>query len=198
MKKPAILDFRPTQFVLGIKEIESKVEKMKAFKPKEMAAYCRDHVIPVVIGIKNEVYPIDHHHFLRSCWEVGVQDYEIKVVKDLSKLSEVDFWNFMIKNEWVYLHDQFGLGPHSPLALPADIRCMADDPYRSLAWVLRDQGFIKKVDTPFFEFKWAAFLRHNLEFKLHSKSNFEQFIKTAKELAKSKAASHLPGFAFKK
>ncbi|MGZ3723640.1 MAG: ParB-like protein [Bdellovibrionales bacterium] len=198
MKKPAILNFRPTQFVLGMKEIESKVEKMKGYNSKQMAAYCAEHVVPVVLGPNKQTYAIDHHHFLRACWEVEVEDYEIKVIKDLSDLSEIDFWNLMIKNDWVYLHDQFGLGPHSPLALPADIRCMADDPYRSLAWALRDQGFIKKIDTPFFEFQWAAFLRHNLEFKLHSKSNFDQFIKVAKDLAKSKSASHLPGYAFKK
>jgi hypothetical protein len=194
MKKPGILELRPTQFVLGMKEIEDKVSKLKTMKDKELAAYCKDHAIPVVLGPKQQHYMIDHHHFARACWETGVDTFLLDEIKDLSDMSEEQFWNAMIKKEWVYLHDQFGMGPHSPYDLPADIRCLADDPYRSLAWALRDAGAIKKQPEPFFEFKWAAFFRLNLDVRLHSKSQFKDAIAQAKRLAESKAASHLPGY----
>jgi hypothetical protein len=194
MKKPQILELRPTQFVLGMKEIESKVTKMTAFSPKEMAAFCDSHKIPVVIGPKQQNYMIDHHHFARACWELKVDGYSIDVIKDLSDLGEKEFWNTMTKKDWVYLHDQFGMGPHSPLDLPADIRCLADDPFRSLAWVMRDIGVVKKVDEPFFEFKWAAFFRLNLDVRVHSKSDFKDAILSAKKLAGTKCAAHLPGY----
>jgi hypothetical protein len=194
VKQPRILDLRPTQFVLGMKEIESKVSKMTAFNNKEMLAYCADHKIPVVIGPKEELYMIDHHHFARACWETNVEAYSVKIIKDLSNKNEKDFWNFMIREEWVYLNDQFGVGPHSPLAFPSDIRCLADDPFRSLAWAVLDEGFIKKQNIPFFEFKWAAFFRFNLDIPLHSKSNFKMAIALAIKLAQSKAAQGLPGF----
>jgi hypothetical protein len=194
MKKPAILELRPTQFVLGMKEIESKVAKMKAFNPKDMGAFCLEHKIPVVLGPKQQTYMIDHHHFARACWELNVDDYSVDVIKDLSDLPEKEFWNTMTKKDWVYLYDQFGMGPHSPLDLPADIRCLADDPFRSLAWALRDSGAIKKQEEPFFEFKWAAFFRLNLDVRVHSKSDFKDAILQAKKLAGSKSAAHLPGY----
>ncbi len=194
MKQPSILDLRPTQFVLGMKEIESKISKMAAFTEREMRAYCDDHEIPVVIGPKKELYMIDHHHFARACWEQKVDSYSVKVVQNLSRKNEKDFWNIMISKGWTYLHDQFGMGPHSPLSLPTDVRCLADDPYRSLAWAVLENGFIKKQDIPFFEFQWAAFFRLNLDIPLRSKSNFKTAISLAQKLARSKAARELPGF----
>ena len=194
MQRPHITDLRPTQFVLGMKEIEAKIFKMHSFKKKELVAYCDDHIIPVVIGPKKELYMIDHHHFARACWEEKIDLFTIKVVKDFSHKSEKEFWNAMISKEWTYLHDQFGKGPHSPAALPYDVRCLADDPFRSLAWAVIEAGGIKKQKVPFFEFKWAAFFRRNLDIQLHSKSNFKTAITVATKLAKSKEASDLPGY----
>ena len=192
--KKNILELRPTQFVLGLKEIESKIQYIRAMDSKELKAYCDDHVIPVILGPKGQTYMIDHHHFARACWETETEIFSIKVVKDLSKLSESAFWNEMVSRGWTYLHDQFGLGPHSPHALPGDVRGMADDPYRSLAWALRELGYIKKNDTPFFEFQWAAYFRLNLETRLYSKSDFKDAIKQAKKLAHAKPAKVIPGY----
>jgi hypothetical protein len=194
MKKPSILDLRPTQFVLGMKEIESKNLKLQSLSKKELKEYTLDHEIPVVLGPKKEMYMIDHHHFARSCWEQNINDFSVTIIKDLSHKKEKDFWNFMIDKDWVYLHDQFGMGPHSPFALPVDIRCLADDPFRSLAWAVINEGYIKKQKVPFFEFKWAAFFRRNLDVSLHSKSNFKTAINLANRLARSKAAKNIPGF----
>jgi hypothetical protein len=189
-----ILDLRPTQFVLGLKEIESKVANMRAMDSIELREYCQDHVIPAVLGPSGQIYMIDHHHFARACWETNTTQFKIKVIQDLSSLKEKQFWNTMNSKGWVYLHDQFGLGPHLPASLPVDVRGMADDPYRSLAWALRDQGYIKKVNEPFFEFKWAAFFRLNLDVRLYSKSDFKDAIAQARILAKSKEARGIPGF----
>ena len=163
-----------------------------------MTDYCKEHEIPVVMGPKKELYMIDHHHFARACWEKGVDIYTVKVIKDLSHKDEKDFWNFMIAKGWCYLNDQFGMGPHTPYALPGDIRCLADDPFRSLVWEMLDAGAIKKQDIPFFEFKWAAFFRMNLDIPLRSKSNFKTAITLAKKLSRSKNAEDLPGFIKRK
>ncbi|MGZ3774935.1 MAG: ParB-like protein [Bdellovibrio sp.] len=189
-----ILDLRPTQFVLGMKEVEAKNKKLSTMSEKELKKFCDNHVIPVVIGPGAEYFMIDHHHFARTCWELDVPFYSLKILKDFRRSTKKDFWNFMIKNEWTYLYDQFGMGPHSPESLPSDIRGMADDPYRSLAWAVRDAQAIKKVQIPFFEFQWAAFFRRNLGIPLHSKSDFKEAIQIAKKMARSKDASHIPGF----
>jgi hypothetical protein len=193
MKKPGILNLRPSQFVLGMKEVETKIARMRKMSEKELAKFCDERVIPVVLGPRNEHFMIDHHHFARACWELNIDAYSIEVIKDLSDKSEKDFWNFMVKKGWTYLHDQFGLGPHSPMALPVDIRCLADDPFRSLVWSVIDAGGIRKDRLPFFEFQWAAFFRLNLDFSLHSKSDFRRVTKAAVKLARSKDARHLPG-----
>jgi hypothetical protein len=194
MKKPGLLDLRPTQFVLGMKEIEAKAVHLSKLSPKDLTVYCNDHVIPVVLGPQNQSYLIDHHHFARACWEQRVEQYSVKVVKDLSHKNEQDFWNIMIKQGWCYLNDQFGMGPHPPAALPSDVRCLADDPYRSLVYEVIHAGYIKKDKVPFFEFQWAAFFRLNLDARLHSKSNFKNAIKLAIKLSRSKAARNFPGY----
>jgi hypothetical protein len=193
MKKPDLLDLRPCQFVLGMKEVEYKILKMGKMGKRELDDYCRSHVIPVILGPNKEPYVIDHHHFARACWELGFDSYLVKVIKDFSRMKSADFWNEMIKRNWAYLHDQFGFGPHSPYALPIDIRCLADDPFRSLVWTVIDEGAIRKDKVPFFEFQWAAFFRLNLDLRLNSKSDFKTATKLAVKLARSKAASHLPG-----
>ncbi len=197
MKTPALLDLRPTQFVLGMNEVNSKNLKIAKMNKKELSTYCNQHKVPVVIGPHKDLYMIDHHHFVRACWEQKVVGYEVLMIKDLSHKTEKEFWNSMIKNGWVYLKDQFGLGPHSPLSLPTDIRGLADDPFRSLVWELIDRGVIKKDKTPFFEFQWAQLMRLNLNLPLHSKSNFKKAINTATAIAKGKSAAHLPGYRAK-
>ena len=194
MKKIDVLDLRPTQFVLGMKEIADKIAKISRFTSEEWIKYRDDHEIPVVIGPRSEFYLIDHHHFARACWELGITDFKIKILKNLKSMSEPQFWNFMIQKEWTYLYDQFGLGPHFPAALPSDVRCLADDPFRSLAWAVREKNGFKKTDIPFFEFKWAAFYRMNLGIRLHSKSDFKEAVKIAMQLSRKKDASYLPGY----
>ena len=194
LKKPGLLELSPTQFVLGMKEIEYKVRKIKSLSPKDLQKYCNEHVIPLILAPHDQIFLIDHHHFARACWETNVDQYSVKVLKDLRDLKPKAFWNFMVKNNWTYLHDQFGMGPHSPYSLPADIRGLADDPYRSLAWAVLDQGGFKKMNVPFFEFQWAAFYRQNMDIIVRSKSDFKDAIKEAMKLSKSPDASHLPGF----
>ncbi len=194
MKTPGILKLRPTQFVLGMKEVESKIDKIEKFSKKEWERYSHEHVVPVIFGWDREHYLIDHHHFIRACWETRREDYEIQILKDLSHLSETAFWKEMMRNGWTYLHDQFGHGPHPPQALPMDIRCLADDPFRSLVWCVIDHGGIEKHKIPFFEFKWAEYFRKNMDCNLHSKSDFRDALNQALQLASAKAASHLPGF----
>lgn len=193
MNEYNLLDLRPTQFVLGMKEVNDKTEKMSRMNEKELQKFCDEHIIPIIIGPGKEPYLIDHHHFTRACWELKVPCYKFKILANKSKMKEADFWNFLYQKKWINLRDQFGLGPHLPSALPIDIRSMADDPFRSLVWSLIDMGAIKKVNIPFFEFEWTDFFRLNLDIRLHSKSNFTDAIKGAKKLAKSKSTSHLPG-----
>src|SRR5476651_713504 len=103
----------------------------------------------------------------RGCLRVGAQgradpfrtDHAGRSTPRIAAASRIlEFWKQLQSEGWIYLHDQFGKGPHAPELLPVDIRGMADDPFRSLAWELRQVKGYTKVDRPFCEFSWANFL----------------------------------------
>jgi hypothetical protein len=82
-------------------------------------------------------------------------------------------------------------------SLPRDVRGLADDPYRSLAWRVRDKGGYDKNTTPFSEFQWAEFFRKNLTIS-DINDDFHAAVKQAMDLAESPEAAHLPGYKGKK
>jgi len=184
-KKP--LDLRPTQFVLGIKEVEDKIKKMTGLKTSKLQDYVDSHIVPCVIGPGKEFYIVDHHHFVSAAWHFGLETVKVEVLEDQSDLSQEDFWKFMRSKKWLYLYDQFGKGPHDPSQLPYDIRGLSDDIYRSLAWELRNAGVIAKVQRPFSEFKWVQYLRAHLKVDLHT-DNYAEAVVQAIELVNKKLA----------
>lgn len=192
MKKD-VLELRPTQFVLGMKEVEAKIAKItklvksNGLDGKEMHDWLEERKIPCVAGPSNHTYLIDHHHLLSACYHCGVKKVEIEIVANKSTLPMEEFWTFMRASHWVYLYDQFGNGPHDPARLPLDIRGLSDDLYRSLAWELRQAGLIEKVQKPFSEFKWAAYLRKNCPVDLHEIS-YEEAVARAVTAAKTQLA----------
>ncbi len=82
-----------------------------------------------------------------------------QVVKDYSrsKLTYHRFWQRMAREKRADLFDQFGGGPRDQLYLPTDIRGMADDPYRSLAWMARKAGGYENSPETFAEFAGRIF-----------------------------------------
>jgi hypothetical protein len=200
--KRNILELRPTQIAVGHIEVRRKAEKLKAMGKSELRDYLQENAVPVVLAAKSTPFIVDHHHMVRACWEAGVDQVVTETKADLSHLKSGEFWGVMHKSHWIHLFDQFGKGPHEPANLPDDIRCMADDPYRSLAWAVRHQGGFDKCDAPFAEFHWADFFRkHSLieknrgEHLEHDhKTWFQESLSKALKLSQSEACHHLPGF----
>lgn len=84
----------------------------------------------------------------------------------------------MHEQNWVYLFDGFGGGPRPPATLPAHIKDLVFDPYRSLAWIIREHHGYLKNDAPFSEFKWANFFRSRILLDqdiLAGKHTFDEF-----------------------
>jgi hypothetical protein len=192
MKHANVLDMRPTQHALGIKDSEHKVKKLKNMTAKQRKAYLLARPIQVVLGPKNIYYIIDHHHLARACWEADIKKVPIEVKSDFSKLSIDKFWIAMRALNFVHPYDQFGQKQMYNL-FPVDIRGMADDPYRSLAWASREAGGFTKTFTPFSEFLWANFFRKHIDIE-DLRSNFDGSVKKALKVCKSKAAASLPGY----
>lgn len=194
--KMKVLDLRPTQMALGMKEVEYRVRKISGMKGKELEKYLHERRVPVVFGAHSRVYIVDHHHLVRSCWEAGLEDVPVEKKADLSHLPLKELWDIMHGSHWIYPFDQLGNGPHDPIHLPENVRGLADDPFRSLAWIVREKGGFEKSEVPFAEFHWAGFFRKSL--RLHPVADHpEETLKEAMELAKSPLAKHLPGYGLK-
>ena len=131
-------------------------------------------------------------------------------------LEETYFWKTMHEHNYVYLFDRSGGGPQQPANLPSHIKDLDFDPYRSLAWIVREHhGYVKNT-APFSEFKWANFFRTRILLDqdiLAGKHTFDDFafevdehgrleltddgqevIEEALFLASSPEARGLPGF----
>lgn len=87
--------------------------------------------------------------------------------------------------------------------LPESLSDLEDNPYRSLAWVLRESGCYNKVNVNYLEFIWARILKTELELKnMPLKSSKKEEISKIEYLAcsivKSLKYSSYPGHLSKK
>ena len=188
----AIVDLRPTQITVGMREVEARRKSWAQHPDSKKADFLGRHMIPVVWGPKGKYYVIDHHHFSLALHQEGVTDIAITVVADLRRLDQHAFWIYLDNRGWIHPFDAQG-HRRDYSAIPKKITGMVDDPFRSLAGELRRQGGFAKDTTPFSEFLWADFLRHRLKRKA-LEADFDQALKKAMKLAKSQDADYLPGW----
>ena len=184
--KLLVNNLSPTQFATGRAEVLYKSGRMaKKFKssPDKLHDYLLLRPVPVVKR-GSQFYLVDHHHLVRALYEalndsVGDQlAVYVRVMFDLGSLSEVHFWKAMFEHQYVYLFADNGGGPKPPETLPKHIRDVGFDPYRSLAWLVRDRHGYMKNDKPFSEFRWANFFRTRIlpdQDILAGKATFDDF-----------------------
>ena len=187
-----ILDLRPTQMTVGMREVKEKRKRFREEKGRKQGEIIGKHMIPVVFGPDKRCYVVDHHHLARALHDEGIKDILVTVIGDLRMVQKDAFWNVMDNKRWVYPYD--AKGERRPfIALPKSVKDLKDDPYRSLAGELRRQGGFAKDTTPFSEFLWADFLRRQISRKT-VEDHFLKALEKAKELAKTHNAIYLPGW----
>lgn len=187
-----ILDLRPTQMTVGMREVEEKRQRWREAHGKHRAKFLGKHMIPVLKGPKGHFYVIDHHHLARALHEEKQEDVLVNVVADLSALGRADFWTVCDHKGWSHPYDRNGKR-RSFDDIPKSIPDLEDDPYRSLAGELRRAGGFAKDTTPFSEFLWASFLRSRVKAGQIEK-DFSRALEQALSFAKSLEAGYLPGW----
>jgi hypothetical protein len=194
--KKKILSLKPTQFAVGMLEVDEKIKIVKDYDKKQMRDFIDETPVPVVLSPSGEMHIVDHHHFLLVCYHVGIKKVRVKVIKDLSlsRMSYNQFWKWMFKSRNAYPFCQFGEGPREALYLPSDIRGLADDPYRSIAWFVRKAGAFESSARYYAEFKWANFFRERKLLEKHGRDGMKRALVQAAKLSQSPAAKHLPGY----
>lgn len=192
--KVAIEDLRPTQMTVGMLEVAEKSAELDQEPKEKRHEYMSAHPVPVVRGPGGALYLIDHHHLVRALLDSDFHHAMCAIVADFSAAQPSEFWQKMEHQHWVYLHDAQGR-PRDYAALPKTVAGLSDDPYRSLAGLLRKAGGYSKTTIPFAEFQWANFLRSRIEIGSGSgKKALTEAVGAALVLAQSDAASKLPGF----
>jgi hypothetical protein len=188
-----ILDLRPTQMTVGMREVKEKRQRWREHKSKKkQGEFVGRHMIPVVLGPDKRYYVVDHHHLARALHDEGVKDILVTVIGDLTMVERDAFWGVMDNKRWVYPYNAKG-ERRDFSDLPKSIEDLKDDPFRSLAGELRRAGGFAKDTTPFSEFLWADFLRRNIQRKM-VEDHFSKALEKALELAKSNDAVYLPGW----
>jgi hypothetical protein len=187
-----IIELRPTQITVGMREVALKRESWRRRSENKGAEFLGRHMIPVVRGPKGRLHIIDHHHLALALMEEEVEAVMVLVVADLSRLEPDAFWIFLDNRGWMHPFDAEGKR-RGYKDIPKSIRHLKDDPFRSLAGELRRRGGFSKDTTPFSEFLWADFLRRRIKRQLVV-GKFDRALKEALRLAKSKDANFLPGW----
>ena len=187
-----ILELRPTQMTVGLREVKEKRKRFREQKVKKQREMIGDHMIPVVLGPDKRFYVVDHHHLARALHDEGIADILVTVIGDLTMVDRDAFWGVMDNKRWVYPYDAKGERRHFK-DLPKSVKDLKDDPFRSLAGELRRAGGFAKDTTPFSEFLWADFLRRQMSRKL-VEDHFAKAVEKALEAAKSENAIYLPGW----
>ncbi len=187
-----ILQLRPTQITVGMREVEAKRQGWRAKHGKKAAEFLGKHMIPVVRGPHDRHYIIDHHHLTRALYDEGVKHVLVTVVADLSMVDRDTFWTVLDHRNLMYPFDDRGRR-RSYKDLPKSVRGLVDDPMRSLAGELRRAGGFAKDTTPFSEFLWADFLRRRIKRRVVER-DFDRAVALAVKLAKSREAIYLPGW----
>lgn len=183
---------RPTQMVVGMRAVKFKRHKIEERSSKRIEKVLSGKPIPTVRGPDNELYIIDHHHFGLALWQSGVESAYVRVIEDISTLSRNQFWRRMEANRHVYLYDEEGQRIQ-PEHLPTWLHGLRHDPFRDIAWTVREAGGFSKSPEPFAEFRWANFFRDHIPVSV-VRRNYDGAIARALALTRSHDARDLPGY----
>ncbi len=186
---------RPTQLTVGYLEVTIKARDWARLPRKHLKAELESHVFPAVIGPGGDYFIIDHHHLGIALMEQGVKDGYVAVLDDLSYLEMPVFWRTMEFRSWSHPYDRRGRRCDYR-DMPRRLKDLQDDPYRSLAGIVRRAGGYAKDEEPFVEFLWADFFRPRVPARLIRREP-GRARQAAMRLAHSEEARYLPGWSGK-
>jgi hypothetical protein len=201
--KYPVLKLRPTQAAYGALAVRKKSEDLADIREEEgkkaLRKELKKEVIPVVAAPDGRFYLIDHHHLARAAHDMGRENVFCILEKDYSKLGSMDeFWKRMREKKWVRDVDELGRKIRIPDGLPKSVLQLRNDPYRSLAWYVRQSGGYRKSNVEFAEFEWADFFRKDRRFDVGTTAaEFRRALAAALEIVHTKETKHLPGWTKK-
>jgi hypothetical protein len=186
---------RPTQLSVGYAEVELKARQWARLGKKERKIQLEHHVFPSVIGPGKRYYIVDHHHLGIALLDAGIEEVFVTVLDDMAWLEPPVFWRTMEFRSWSHPYDHRGVR-QDYRSMPVRLAELKDDPYRSLAGMVRDAGGFAKDQAPFVEFLWADFFRPLIATRLIKKDP-RRAAREGTRLARTHEARYLPGWSGK-
>jgi hypothetical protein len=174
--KYKISDLHPTQFCLGQREVDDKLKKFQKLSHSDLDDVMKQKSVPLVLGPDNKIYLIDRHHTVSTLILMNISETYGHVMGDLRSIPVDNFWTVMELCNWTWLYDEKHV-KRKPSELPTKFSHLINDPYRSLTYMLREQGVLNKSESiPFIEFAWGAVIRKKVVATSHNLD--ESFTKT--------------------
>ena len=186
---------RPTQLSVGYAEVEDKSLQWTRLGKKKLKIQIQQHVFPAVLGPGQEYFIVDHHHLGLALLQRGIEEVFVTVLDDLSWLKAPMFWRTMEFRSWTHPYDNRGRRRRFA-DMPRSLTDLKDDPYRSLAGLVRGAGGFAKSQAPFVEFLWADFFRPHIAVGL-IKNDPKRAVREGVRLAQSMDARYIPGWSGK-
>lgn len=201
-KKPAhtttqiirIEQLRPTQMAVGMRAVTFKRRKLehRATKRRPLKKLALERAIPAIRGPGGEVFMVDNHHFGLAMWQAEQRKAQVVILGDLAHLSNDEFWSQMESSGLLYPFDESG-NRVDPEELPLWLHSLRHDPFRDLAWSVREAGGFRKVRVPFVEFRWANYFRNHIPLEC-LRDSYSSAVRKAMKLSRSSDAKRLPGY----
>jgi hypothetical protein len=193
LSRVPIKRLRPTQITVGLAEVAVKARQWSRLGKKERKVQLEHHIFPAVLGPGRDFYIVDHHHLGIALLQAGVDEVSVAVMDDMSWLTRAIFWRTMEFRSWSHPYDSRG-NRCEYQDMPRRLTELEDDPYRSLAGLVRNAGGFAKNEAPFSEFLWADFFRPLVP-KQQIRRSPSRAIRLGLRLARSDAARYLPGWS---
>jgi hypothetical protein len=195
---------RPLQGAVGLDEVmEKKDEIIKRSMGKDPERARRELAydpIKVVAGPGGALFVTDHHHGARAWLEAGQKMGTCAIQDALPVDTDASFRAELEKKNLVRLANQDGVVIKWE-ELPKTLKALPDDPYRTLAWLVRKKpnyGYCRALmagHTEFAEFKWADWMRGKPELPpAEVKASPWKMLPAALKLAEGPLATSLPGY----
>lgn len=187
-------ELRPTQMAVGMRAVAAKREKVerRTKSRRKLRRYLEERPVPAVLGPDDDLFIIDHHHLSLALWQSDVEEAFVTVVSDLSHLLRDRFLRRMTSLGMLHAFDAHGRSI-CPTRLPETLGALRNDPFRDLAWSVREARGFAKTAAPYAEFRWANFFRNRVP-RSTVMRDFDLAHDRAMWLARSRKAAQLPGY----
>jgi hypothetical protein len=178
---------------VGMRAVTYKRRRIEErYGRKKLERVLSDRPIPTVRGPGGCLFIIDNHHFGLALWQAEVRTAFAQIIDDCSHLNPLTFYRRMEAKGRLYPFDERGERV-APSRLPTWLHALRHDPYRDLAWSVREAGGFRKVKVPYTEFLWADHFREHIPLSL-VRRDYNASIARALKLASSPNARCLPGW----